>query len=249
MPTLLIRLSGPLQSWGVDSKIDVRTTQGYPSKSAVIGLVSAALGRSRDDPIDDLAALRFGVRTDQEGNLMTDYHTVHGSDDAKCAYITRRYYLEDSLFVAGLEGDSKLLQTIDEALRRPYYPLFLGRRSCPVTGRVSLGIKDSALADALRDVPWQAAEWYKRRMPSKMILEMNLETDNPSGYLVRDSPQSFSQTHRRYGFRRAEIEDIGIENKSGLVREKSTEHDAFRDLEVHRCICRESNSTNTGVVQ
>ena len=44
MSTLLLRLAGPMQSWGTDSKFDVRRTGREPSKSGVIGLVAAALG-------------------------------------------------------------------------------------------------------------------------------------------------------------------------------------------------------------
>ena len=43
MSTLLLRLAGPMQSWGTDSKFDIRRTGREPSKSGVIGLVAAAL--------------------------------------------------------------------------------------------------------------------------------------------------------------------------------------------------------------
>lgn len=49
MSTLLLRLAGPMQSWGTDSKFDVRRTQREPSKSGVIGLIAAALGIPRQD--------------------------------------------------------------------------------------------------------------------------------------------------------------------------------------------------------
>ena len=49
MSTLLLRLAAPLQSWGIDSKFDIRRTGREPSKSGVIGLICAALGIKRDD--------------------------------------------------------------------------------------------------------------------------------------------------------------------------------------------------------
>ena len=78
MSTLLLRLAGPLQSWGTDSKFDVRRTGREPSKSGVIGMVAAALGiqREEDERIRELAGLRFGVRADREGKLLRDYQTV-----------------------------------------------------------------------------------------------------------------------------------------------------------------------------
>lgn len=154
MSTLLLRLAAPMQAWGAEAKFDRRTTQREPTKSGVTGLVAAALGRKRDESIDDIAALRFGVRADKPGVLLRDYHTAKSD---KSAYVTNRYYLADAVFVAGLEGDDELLEKIDVALQRPMYPLFLGRRSCPPSGRVSLGIRRLLTVEqALESEPLQS---------------------------------------------------------------------------------------------
>ncbi|MFI8265493.1 type I-E CRISPR-associated protein Cas5/CasD [Streptomyces sp. NPDC085665] len=73
---LLVRLAAPLQSWGAVSRFSRRDTHSRPTKSAVIGLCAAALGRDRTDPVDDLAQLAFGVRADHPGTPVRDYHTV-----------------------------------------------------------------------------------------------------------------------------------------------------------------------------
>ncbi|MFD6425863.1 type I-E CRISPR-associated protein Cas5/CasD [Streptomyces sp. NPDC060198] len=73
---LLVRLAAPLQSWGVASRFSHRDTHVRPTKSGVVGLCAAALGRQRTDPVDDLAALVFGVRADHPGTPVRDYHTV-----------------------------------------------------------------------------------------------------------------------------------------------------------------------------
>ncbi|MFI5619014.1 type I-E CRISPR-associated protein Cas5/CasD [Streptomyces sp. NPDC051567] len=73
---LLLRLAAPLQSWGSVSRFSRRDSHSRPTKSAVIGLCAAALGRDRTDPIDDLAALEFGVRADHPGTPVRDYHSV-----------------------------------------------------------------------------------------------------------------------------------------------------------------------------
>ncbi|MFF7504118.1 type I-E CRISPR-associated protein Cas5/CasD [Streptomyces lavendulae] len=77
---LLIRLAGPLQSWGLVSRFTRRDTHSRPTKSAVIGLCAAALGldRTADLNAEDLplAELRFGVRADRPGVPVRDYHTV-----------------------------------------------------------------------------------------------------------------------------------------------------------------------------
>lgn len=192
MSTLLLRLAGPMQSWGTDSKFDVRRTQREPSKSGVIGLVAAALGVSRQDrkTLAALACLRFGVRVDREGTLLRDYHTAHPEKGS--AYVTNRYYLADAVFVAGLESeDGALLEKIGEALVSPAFPLYLGRRSCPPTGRIFLGISQKPLEEALRENAPDSASW----------LVLDAKAGEPGG-LQRDVPLSFNPNRREYGFRR-----------------------------------------------
>ena len=124
MSTLLLRLAGPMQSWGTDSKFDVRRTQREPSKSGVIGLIAAALGIPRQDQeiLHTLASLRFGIRVDREGTMIRDYHTAHPGKGSP--YVTHRYYLSDAIFVAGLESkDEELLNKIGKALQAPVFPL------------------------------------------------------------------------------------------------------------------------------
>lgn len=196
MSTLLLRLAGPMQSWGTDSKFDVRRTQREPSKSGVIGLVAAALGVSRQNrqALATLACLRFGVRVDREGTLLRDYHTAHGKTCKKeeVVYITNRYYLADAVFVAGLESENEaLLEKIGEALASPAFPLYLGRRSCPPTGRIFLGISPKPLEEALRENAPDSASW----------LVLDAKAGEPGG-LQRDVPLSFNPNRREYGFRR-----------------------------------------------
>ncbi len=137
MTTLLLRLTGPLQAWGTESRFEVRDTGTEPSKSGVVGLLAAALGRPRTQPVDDLTELRMGVRVDRPGAVRIDFHTaenvarVPGKEpDQKNTVVSRRAYLGDADFLVGLEGDRQLLATLDEALAAPRWPLFLGRKSC-----------------------------------------------------------------------------------------------------------------------
>ena len=117
MATLLLRLSAPMQAWGTQSHFSHRDTGREPSKSGVIGLLCAALGRPRDEPVSDLAALTMGVRVDQEGILRRDFHTagmdgyykVSGGVQRKNVITSERFYLVDAKFLVGLEGDPALL--------------------------------------------------------------------------------------------------------------------------------------------
>ena len=234
MATLLLRLAGPMQSWGVGSKLNTRNTSREPSKSAILGMIAAAFGRSRDESIDDFLVLKFGVRIDQEGTIMKDYHTAHNPDDSVLSFITNRYYLSDAVFLVGLEGDDGILQSISNALTNPFFPLFLGRRSCPPTGKMVLGIRDYSIREALNREPWQASPWYRRRSPEELDLEIVCDASDQSDSIpIRDMPISFSQTHRIYGFRNVSFNGakkhiINIESKHHL--EIKTTHDAFSVL-------------------
>lgn len=198
MSTLLLRLAAPMQAWGLDCKFDTRRTAREPTKSGVVGLAAAALGirRGDDDALARLSAMRFGVRVDQEGAMVRDYHTAKREGIA--AYVTQRYYLADAVFVAGLESDDEaMLEEIAEALNHPAFPLFLGRRACPPTGAIGLGIVSAELEHALRAAPIQT----NRRLaaPLRMVTEAR---HSASGGVVRDVPVSFSPERRQYAFRR-----------------------------------------------
>lgn len=132
--TLLIRLQGPMQSWGTRSRFEIRDTEREPTKSGVIGLLCAAWGRERSESVEDLAALKMGVRVDREGVLQNDYQTVEGVVSAdgspnKDAQTSRRYYLSDAAFVVALEGDTELLKTVNRKLLDPRWTMSLGRKS------------------------------------------------------------------------------------------------------------------------
>lgn len=125
--TLLLRFAGVLQSWGTDSRFEIRRTEMIPTKSGIVGFLAAALGRSRDEEINDLANLKIGVRADQPGTVISDFHTAR--KDEKTSYVTNRYYLSDAAFLIGIESDSEQqLKELADAVRSPAFPLYLGRR-------------------------------------------------------------------------------------------------------------------------
>ena len=150
MSTLLLRLTGPMQSWGLQSRFSDRDTAREPTKSGGIGLVCAALGKPRDErpgdgfpPLADLAALQMAVRVDREGQPRTDFQTAmdvmvasssarqieKGSPKLKDTEPSRRHYLADAWFTVALSGDRVLLERIDAALAAPHWPISLGRKA------------------------------------------------------------------------------------------------------------------------
>ncbi|WP_243090559.1 type I-E CRISPR-associated protein Cas5/CasD [Thermus neutrinimicus] len=164
MPTLLLRLQGPMQSWGTRSRFDHRDTWPYPTKSGVLGLLAAALGRDREDDISDLASLRLGVRVDKRGVLRVDYQTAQGilpaSGKGKVNVQSWRYYLSDAAFLVGLEGPRDLLQKVQESLLNPRYVLYLGRKGYVPSPPPYLGdgLRDEPLEEALRGYPYLLAQ-------------------------------------------------------------------------------------------
>ena len=242
MSTLLLRLAAPLQSWGVASKFNTRDTAREPTKSGVIGLLAAALGIKRTESLDnlkDLNALRFGVRIDQPGTILRDYHIARRNKNSKHsdslslyeAYETTRYYLADAVFLVGLEGDDNFLHEITVALQNPVYPLYLGRRSCPPVGPLVLGLRERDLRQALEKELWQASEWYQMKKhlePVKLTIDCDALPNEQGAFLRRDLPVSFDQRHRRYGFRMVmdTAEAIAV-RASHQMTELPTEHDAM----------------------
>lgn len=210
MGTLLLRLEGPMQSWGTTSRFDQRDTGKEPSKSGVIGLLAAALGYDRENwkNVEPLTRLRMGVRHDRPGVLKRDYQTAgcatpkeiiraNGtlSDDG---VVSERFYLSDACFLVGLESfDSALLEIAHDALRNPEWPLALGRKSYVPAEPVWIpeGLrKDENLKEALIKYPWITGG----NIPHQLLF--SFESTDISGRMVMDQPLS-NFIERRFGAR------------------------------------------------
>lgn len=224
MSTLLLRLAAPLQAWGTDSKFEVRRTNREPSKSGVIGLLAAALGLRRDADLSRLSALRFGVRVDRNGEVIKDFHMAKAE---KTSYLTYRYYLSDAIFLVGLESeDRSFLEQIERALRNPCFPLFLGRRSCPPTLPLVLGIREDTLEIALREEENQNKDLKSIRQSHRYI-RLDCDVGGQEGAVVQDLPISFNPMRREFGYRRAK--EIWIRDDVN-TEESAEEHDAMAEL-------------------
>ncbi|MGW3491421.1 type I-E CRISPR-associated protein Cas5/CasD [Streptomyces sp. NPDC001054] len=211
---LFVRLAAPLQSWGSGSRFGTRDTHARPTKSGVLGLCAAALGIAHEEPLGELAGVRFGVRADHPGVPKRDYHTAGGGrfplrprdlvtdhrrakaaealppleavpeghfghhevDDwygapkkiaadpvsgtlvseepRRHTLLTERWYLADATFLAGLESpDRELLDRIAHALEHPRRLLWLGRKSCPPSGQLALGVVAGTLERLFASTP------------------------------------------------------------------------------------------------
>lgn len=151
---LTFTLAAPMASFG-ELAGTRRTTHRTPSLSAVVGLLGAAMGVSRGDDIT-LPTLSkeyaMAVRIDRDGGVMSDYHTVETphvrtgkrfrTRRDELAGVTglvptHREYRQDveyRIALFGLIDDPKTsIATMRDALLTPRYPLYAGRRSCPLS--------------------------------------------------------------------------------------------------------------------
>lgn len=230
LKTLLLKFGGPLQSWGTKSDFETRHTDLYPSKSAVIGLLAASLGYRRSDTekIRNLNVLDFAVRIDQEGGMLRDYHTAKSykaNGEILRTYVTNRYYIEDGIFIVALGTEDEIfIEKLINAIKKPYFQQFMGRRALPLPADFIVGVRECDVINALGNLDWQASEWYKRKYHDKKSLKIYSDAKLiPDGKLSirRDSVVSFDQKSREFEYRYEAIETTEVRHYD------TKEHDAF----------------------
>jgi len=156
MEYLVFRLYGPMASWGEIAVGESRHSANYPSKSAIIGLLGAALGIRREEESKQQALIsqyHQAVKVFSPGSILKDYHTAQAPDSVgKFKYRTRRdelvigrdrlgtilssrEYRTDAHAVVALRANVDALFSLEElnqALVEPKFQLYLGRKSCPL---------------------------------------------------------------------------------------------------------------------
>jgi len=156
---LLFQLYGPMASWGQVAVGEQRPSDSQPTKSGILGLISASLGVRREEEALNRSmnnSYGFALRTDVQGTLIQDFHTVEvpsttslkgsphrtRSDEIKAVrakdhpVVSKREYWCDSFHLVGIWEREKTpfrLVEIKQALEYPQFNLSLGRKSCPVS--------------------------------------------------------------------------------------------------------------------
>lgn len=239
MKILTIRLTSPLQSYGNEATFERRTTGDYPSKSAVIGMIAAALGYSREDSrISELNDLHFAVRVDQSGQTLTDFHTVEWKKDVR--KITYRDYIQDAVFVVAVgSDDDQQIKAIHVALRHPHYQLFLGRRANVPAGVLLMEeFDDDSPVKVLEKLGWQVSAWsqevYRKQNSGKKFPKVDIYADadllhNHHNVMIKDRVGSFDQRNRYFGYRAMATERVQLTH-AHISADESTEHDALSAL-------------------
>lgn len=179
---LLFTLAGPLASFGEAAGHERRGTADGPTRSAVIGILGAALGIDRSDGEgQSVLAKGYGVAaaTLSVGPALRDFHTYQSIPRGKAkgastraaalamaakdvaTTITVREYLTDVTFTIAVwvrEAAPWSLETVAEAIRRPVFAPSLGRRACPPAQPLAPRLVEAAdaLAALIGDPAWHA---------------------------------------------------------------------------------------------
>jgi CRISPR system Cascade subunit CasD len=215
---LALLLDGPMQSWGSASRFTRRTTELFPTKSGIVGLLAAALGVDKFKPdeasiIARLAALHCTVLTlpHQQRNRplpilrLEDFHTIGGGYDPdddwqnmprsadnkplKNPVVSQRHYLLDARFGVLLEGDRQLIEQAAAALRNPKWGLWLGRKCCLPASPVFVSATEN------RDEAFRALLVRARYPEAAGLTEFDRVEDSTSGTdneeILNDTPLAF----------------------------------------------------------
>lgn len=112
-----------------------------------------------------------------------------------------------------------MLDALDDALRHPRWPLYLGRRSCPPVYPFNLGVHEEYgnIEEALERHPWQASDWYRKSHSDERLEIVRDALVGESGDVQNDLPITFSQRHREYGGR--PVHRYYIDNPSAAPRD------------------------------
>ncbi|MFZ6772115.1 type I-E CRISPR-associated protein Cas5/CasD [Undibacterium sp. SXout7W] len=189
METLIFQLQGTMAAWGEVAVGEYRPSADYPGQSAIDGLLAAALGIDRDDHAAHMAlcnSYRIAIGVVSTGRLLRDYHTaqVPGRTDLKKrphatrrdelslpkqdlnTILSTRDYRQDASVLVAVQAYADAPYTLvqlAEALKKPRFILYLGRKSCPVAAPLHPCILDaSTVATALSTYQQQLmALWQK----------------------------------------------------------------------------------------
>lgn len=242
MQALVFTLAAPMMAFGEIAVDERRGTAPRPTRSAMLGLLAAALGLERADPRQQTLADGYdmAVRTDRAGRPLADYHTVQvppASAINKTARqigrrpstraeelavgdlgtkLTRRDYLTDAAFTVLVTARPVApvpLSDLAAALERPSWRLSAGRRSCPLgLPPAPRVIEADTVVDAL--AAYDSAE---DNVPERAALRSLFQADRARSNV--DSPAALIAA------------DLGLKSVLGF---KESRHETRRDAVADR---------------
>lgn len=216
---LIFGLSAALGSMGELAGHEKRGSLTWPTRSAIIGMMGAALGIRRDDDFSFLDCLQVAVAIFDRGYPLRDFHTFESVPRSKVkdpvsrplalkqaglntkVSLTSRDYRQTPLFgIAVFGGDE--LGKIASALNEPHYTLYLGRKSCPLSAPPGARVVAAVSAEiALKSLI--LPPWYRPSVKAETLI-----FDDAEGEIVHDVPLDRKRWHfgeRRVSQRQVEI--------------------------------------------
>ena len=139
--TLILKTEG-MSAYGLQTFDVHRKVNHFPTRSAILGLLGAATGITRDhhQQLFELSQqITIAVQVNQCGEKMVDYHTVqnfrspHGKIQKGQTKPTYREYWCDSEHTFAITGPCDVIDGLTAKVQSPEFTLFQGRKSCPLT--------------------------------------------------------------------------------------------------------------------
>ncbi len=228
MDCLILRLDAPLMSFG-SVVVDQRNPAWrFPGISMLVGLLGNALGWDHLDT-GKLQALqdrlRFAARWDAEPVPLMDYQTVDlgqpfmvdtgwttrgkredrkGGSAATGTHIRYRDHWANGVATVALALDGEGVPTLDaleQALRFPARPLFIGRKPCLPAAPLLIGRRQGASAKAMLAAEPLADIGPRRRpqpIPAIWPLDEGPHTSTEERYDLRDWAHNIHRGARCY---------------------------------------------------
>lgn len=181
---LIFQLHGPMASWGVDAPGEVRHSHELPSRSALLGLLAASLGIRRDEE-ERLSEFNrhyaFLLCASRAPRWARDYHTIQMPKEVRkaryfsrreelndpellSALISRRDYYTDAWWMVAIAQTADApysLAQLQEGLRHPVFPLYLGRKSHPLALPLAPLLLEGRASDVLREAYEQYQQHFR----------------------------------------------------------------------------------------
>ncbi|ABM03388.1 CRISPR-associated protein, Cas5e family [Psychromonas ingrahamii 37] len=140
MKTLILKTEG-MSAYGLQTFDVHRRANHFPTRSAIMGILGAAMGITREN-FNELYALseqlKIAVQVNLSGEKMVDYHTVQHFRSPqgkiqKGVKPTYREYWCDSEHTFAISAAEHVIEKLVNSVKFPEFTLFQGRKSCPLT--------------------------------------------------------------------------------------------------------------------
>ena len=215
-PFLVFGLAASLGSMGELAGHERRGSLLWPGRSAVIGLMAAALGIRRDGDFSALESLEITVGIYDSGTHLRDYHTIEtvpssavkspnsrpeALRDARGrtnTSITLRDYRAGPLFGVAVTGEG--LEALESALNAPVFTLYLGRKSCPLAAPPGARLVHADGAEAAF-AQMILPPWRRTSRLNSLVIEMD------AGEVVHD--RAIDRQHWHFAPRRVGVVPVG----------------------------------------